>query len=68
MIVFFNLAIHYFVCLKVDLYFFIQFILYEVIPPSQVGRKFVMLTRVKFFFFYLFLNLFFQFVIQRLIC
>jgi len=47
-----NFAFHYLVCYKFDLYSFIRFILYRVMPASQVRCKFGMLIKVMFFVFF----------------
>jgi hypothetical protein len=54
---FFSFVFHYLVCLRVGLYYFIQFVLYEVILLLWLSYKFDMLTQVRFF--HLFLKLIF---------
>ena len=51
---FFSFTFHYLVCLRDNLYFFIKFILYEVILVSWLCHKFGKLTQIEFFLSFFF--------------
>jgi hypothetical protein len=66
-LIFSNFVFYHLVCLSVYLHYFIQFLLWGVIPISWLSHEFGVLTWVGCFYPLLKL-IFFQFILQFLLC